>query len=287
MGGDLERYSVNLASSCLSLFGSAAIILNYIIFANKSQLLYKLIFFLSLADFGGSLAICISQIFLFLHTYDGVGYGLDLCKVLRAGVNFFFVSSFFWTAGISLHIWICSRQKAQIPIQWFHLVCWGVAGVCTAILLGAGMITKDGGNAWCSNTVLGHWLFWYLPLLLSFLWNAVAYTLILLHYHRGGGPDRTKMKDKIKLRVSLYLFVFFICWIWDIVNFSYEQITHKSSPYWLELLTSAFLPLQGFLNFLVYGLSSRMFRRPPNNKNKRSRSYVINNQDERRSLLNS
>lgn len=249
---DLERYSVNLASSCLSLFGSAAIILNYIIFANKSQLLYKLIFFLSLADFGGSLAISISQVLLFLHTYDGLGYGLDLCKVFRAGVNFFFVSSFFWTSGISLHIWICAKQKAQIPIHWFHLVCWGFPAIFTSVLLGAGMITKSDGS-WCSNTVLGHWLFWYGPLLLSFTWNAIAYTLILVHYHRGEGPERSKMKDKIKLRISLYLFVFFICWIWDVINFSYEQASSTGhSPNWLKLLTSAFMPLQGLYYFFIF-----------------------------------
>lgn len=268
---DLERYSVNLASSCLSLFGSAAIILNYIIFANKSQLLYKLIFFLSLTDFGGSLAICISQVLLFLHTYDGLGYGLDLCKVFRALINFFFVSSFFWTSGISLHIWICAKQKAQIPIYWFHLVCWGLPAIFTSVLLGANMITQTGGSSWCSNTSLGHWLFWYSPLLFSFTWNAIAYTLILLHYRRDG-PDRSKMKDKIKLRISLYLFVFFICWIWDVINFSYEQSSsHHTSPNWLKLLTSAFMPLQGFLNFLVYGISSRMFRRTPQNKQKNFR----------------
>lgn len=259
---DLERYSVNLASSCLSLFGSAAIILNYIIFANKSQHLYKLIFFLSVADFGGSLAISISQIFLFLHTYDGLGYGLDLCKVFRAGVNFFFVSSFFWTSAISLHTWICSKQKAQIPMKWFHLVCWGVPAIFIAILLGADMITKINGSSWCSNTVLGHWLFWYTPLLACFTWNAIAYTLILFHYRNMGvGGDRTKMKDKIKLRISLYLFVFFICWIWDIVNFSYEQITHGPSPNWLQLLTSAFLPLQGwcFSFFSLFQLYITLF----------------------------
>lgn len=278
------RYSVNLASSCLSLFGSAAIILNYIFFANRSQLLYKLIFFLSVADFGGSLAISISQIFLFLHTYDGIGYGLDLCKVFRAGVNFFFVSSFFWTAGISLHIWVCSKQKAQIPIHWFHLACWGIPAICISVLLGADMITKENGSSWCSNTVLGHWLFWYGPLILSFTWNAIAYTLILLHYRGEKGPDRTRMKDKIKIRISLYLFVFFICWIWDIVNFSWQQ-TYGHSPYWLQLLTSAFMPLQGFLNFLVYGLSSRMFRRQPQKRDSLRRTYVIN--DERRALISS
>lgn len=255
---DLERYSLNLASSCLSLFGSAAIIINYIIFTNKSQLLYTLIFFLSVADLGGSLAISISQVLVFLDTYHGFDYGWELCKVFRAAINFFFVSSFFWTAAIALHIWVCARQKAQIPIYYFHLVCWGVPAICTAILVATGMIVKGEDSGWCSNTVMGHWLFWYIPLFLSFLWNAIAYTLILLHYRGGASQaDRRGMKKKIQIRVSLYLFVFFICWIWDIINFATQQI-HGSSPFWLQLLTSAFLPLQGDYSLLFLS-SSRQF----------------------------
>lgn len=153
--GSLDLYSLNLAASCLSLFGSAAIIINYIFFINKkSQILYKLILFLSVADFGGSLSICISQILLFLHTYDGLAYGLDLCKVFRALINFFFVASFFWTAGIALHFSASARQKAQIPLKYFHIVCWSLPAIMTIILVSAGMIAKDGGP-WCTNTTLG------------------------------------------------------------------------------------------------------------------------------------
>jgi len=279
--GSLDLYSLNLAASCLSLFGSAAIIINYIIFTNKSQLLYKLILFLSVADFGGSLTICISQILLFLHTYEGVSYDLDMCKVFRAFVNFFFVSSFFWTAAIALHFWICARQKAQIPMYYFHLVCWGLPAIFTVILVSAGMITKEGGP-WCTNTILGHWLFWYGPLILSFAWNTIAYTLIILHYR---GADRKRMKKKIKLRVSLYLLVFFVCWVWDMVGFIIQQVAHHPPPLWIELLTSGFMPLQGFLNFLVYGISSRMFRRQPARPSKHPSTRRSINNDENRSLL--
>lgn len=284
--GNLDLYSLNLAASCLSLFGSAAIILNYFIFiSKKSQLLYKLILFLSVADFGGSLTICISQILLFLHTYEGVSYGLDVCKVFRAGINFFFVSSFFWTAAIALHFWVSARQKAQIPVYWFHIVCWGLPAVFTIIVLSTGMIVKETGpSTWCTNTVLGHWLFWYGPLILSFLWNAVAYTLIILHYH---GSDKKRMKKNVKLRVSLYLLVFFTCWIWDMVGFIIEQSSGHPPPLWIKLLTSAFMPLQGFLNFLVYGISSRMFRRQPAKPNRTlsPRRSIMNINDEQRSLL--
>jgi len=277
---DLELYSLNLAASVLSLLGSIAIIINYIFYANKSQHLYKLIFFLSLADVGGSLSIATSQVLLFLHSYDGLAYGVITCKVFRALINFFFVSSFFWTSGIALHIWVSALQKAQIPMYWFHMVCWGIPAIMTVLLVSLGMITHSSSDEWCSNTTMGHWLFWYGPLLFSFAFNAIAYALIILHY-RGTSKDK-RMKNKIKLRVTLYLFVFFICWIWDLVNFTINQV-HPPSPIWLSMLTSTFMPLQGFLNFLVYGVSSRMFRRRQNIKH--SSRLSINYSEERRRLI--
>lgn len=286
---ELELYSLNLASSCLSLFGSAAIIINFIFFANREQALYKLIFFLSVTDFGGSLAIAVSQIALFLHHFDDVGYGISMCKVFRACINFFFVSSFFWTSAIALHIWVSCKQKAQIPMYWFHIVCWGIPGIATIILIATGMIEFDNHNDWCSNTTKGHWLFWYAPLFASFVWNAIAYALIIRHYREAAGVKTSgaaqKMKKKIKVRITLYLFVFFICWIWNFINFIINQF-HVNSPFWMELLTVTFMPLQGFLNFLVYGVSSRMFRRRQGKKTVSRGGHSINyGGAERRGLL--
>jgi len=284
MGDNLEVYSLNLASSCLSVFGSAAIIINYIFFANKTQPLYKLILFLSVADFGGSLFISISQILLFLHHFDDLPYGIDLCRVLRAFINFFFVSSFFWTSAIALHIYVSSRQKAQIPLYWFHMVCWGLPGIGTVIVVAAGMITQEKDGAWCSLNPLGHWLFWYGPLLVSFVWNIVLYILIIRFYRGGQGAERKMMKNKIKVRVTLYILVFFICWVWDLVDFVAYELHHPN--FWLDLLTSTFMPLQGFLNFLVYGVSSRMFRHRTGPKSP-LRQQAINAEGERRRLLTS
>jgi len=286
MGDNLDLYSLNLASSCLSLFGSAAIILNYICFANKSQALYKLILFLSVADFGGSLSICISQVLLFLHHYGDTPYGPDICQTFRAFINLFFLSSFFWTSAIALHIWVSSLQKAQIPLYWFHIVCWGVPGLSTIILVSAKMITVEGDGLWCSNTPLGHWLFWYGPLIICFVWNATFYALILRHYRYAGQRDgRGKMKEKVKKRVTFYMLAFFTCWIWSMLNFIWGLIA--PTPIWLQLLSTAFLPLQGFLNFLVYGISSRMFRHRQTPKSPTHQMAINYNDNESQKLLKS
>ncbi len=128
-------YSLNLAASCLSLFGSVALIINFFLFANKAQPLYKLIFSLSLSDFGLSVTMIVSQILLFFHQYDDGTYSRPTCVVLRALINFFFLASFLWTASISLHMFISFRQRAQIPLRYYLLVCWGVPLIAFIVLL--------------------------------------------------------------------------------------------------------------------------------------------------------
>jgi len=273
-------YSVNLGSSALSLFGSLAIIFNYIFFSNKSQLLYKLIFYLSVADFGGSLSICISQLLLIA---DPDGYSLTLCKLFRACINFFFVSSFMWTSAISLHIFVSSKQRAQIPQVWFHLVCWGIPSISTTVLVSAQMIELEQESGWCHLKPVATWTLWFSPLIISFLFDAVLYFLILFRYYNP--PNTTslsymnerqrKLQLKTKKRITLYLFVFFLCWIWDITNNLISLINPHKSIYWLWVLQSLFMPLQGFLNFLVYGLSSRMFSRQTTTRDERKRLLSV------------
>jgi hypothetical protein len=264
-------YFVNLGSSALSFFGSLAIILNYIFFTNKSQLMYKLIFYLSVADFGGSLSICISQLLLIA---DPDGYSLLLCKVFRACINFFFVSSFCWTSAISLHIFVSSKQIAQIPQIWFHVACWGIPSITTTVLVTGNMFALEEQSGWCHLQPFAMWALWFAPLIVSFLFNAVLYLLIIIRYYNPPNSSslsylnerQRKVQQKIKKRITLYLFVFFLCWIWDLINNIISFIHPHMGIYWLWVLQSLFFPLQGFLNFLVYGVSSRMFSRQPSSK---------------------
>jgi len=261
-------YTANLAASALSLFGSLAIIINYIYYANKSQLLYKLIFFLSVADLGGSLSICVSQTFLLV---DEATYGIVECKIFRAAINFFYVSSFCWTSSICLHIFLCSRQQAQIPIVWFHVFSWGIPAITTTILITGNMIEPEEFSHWCHLTPMAKWLLWFAPLLTSFAWNLVLYSLVLARYsstksssYISQNKRQRHLQWKTKKRLTLYLLAFTVCWVWDVSDTIAGHFYSSNSLYWLWLLQSFFSPLQGFLNFLVYGVSSRMFREHSN-----------------------
>jgi len=261
-------YTANLVASALSLFGSLAIIINYIYYANKNQLLYKLIFFLSVADLGGSLSICVSQTVLLV---DPDSYGLVACKLFRAAINFFYVASFVWTSSICLHIFLCSRQRAQIPIVWFHVFSWGIPSITTTILITGDMIQPEQYSHWCHPVALAKWLLWFAPLLACFAWNLVLYSLVLARFNRHSSSSylssnkrQRHIQWKTKRRLSLYLLAFTLCWVWDLSNTIAEYFYSSTTLYWLWVLQSFFSPLQGFLNFLVYGVSSRMFREHTN-----------------------
>jgi len=263
----LVLYISNLSASTLSLIGAGAIMLNYLFFTSKSQILYKLIFFLSLADFFGSLFIFVSQGLLFGAAFYSISYSHGLCIFFRAGINLFFVASFVWTSCIAIHIWVSSHQKAQIPIIFFHLFAWGVPAIMTVILVAGHFVVIENDYKWCHPTTMAKWFLWEAPLCIAFMCNSVFYFMSIRRFkvdnHINRESSRStrqkKLQWKIKKRLTLYLLVFLVCWIWDVVNKILEAIG-ITPPFWLSILQSTFSPLQGFLNFLVYGLSSRMFK---------------------------
>eukprot|EP01113_Clastostelium_recurvatum_P018287 TRINITY_DN2155_c0_g1_i1.p1 TRINITY_DN2155_c0_g1~~TRINITY_DN2155_c0_g1_i1.p1 ORF type:complete len:319 (-),score=46.23 TRINITY_DN2155_c0_g1_i1:87-1043(-) len=289
----LRIYIANEVAAVLSFFGALAIIINYLFYSNKNQILYKLIFSLSLSDFGGSIFIAVSQGLLFAP--GSISYGRGLCVFLRAGINLFFLSSFIWTTCISLHIWICAHQRSQIPVYYFHIVAWGVPAIMTIILIAGQFIVVEPETHWCHPNSVGSWAFWVGPLLVAFMFNAIFYALSLTRYSRSfrarqsnaalespllQSQSLVKNKNspetllrKTVIRLTLYLGVFFLCWVWDVVAKSMET-AGSSPPYWLELAKSVFSPLQGFLNFLVYGTTTRKFWRRPTTKQRQTRTRV-------------
>ncbi|EGG13368.1 G-protein-coupled receptor family protein [Cavenderia fasciculata] len=276
----MVAYIANLLASCLSIIGSSAIIINYIFFlpdTKRQQPLYKLILFLSIADFFGSLSICISQSVL----------------LSRASINFFFVASFMWMSSLAFHTYWSSRQRSQVPLWVFQVVSWGVPTVMTAVMVGRDMITEDAESGWCQPNKVARWAFWFGPLLFSLAWNIILYAMILWQYrssmsgsittqfrkkNNNGYDDdpysinqptspsnrfitekKRKLHLKVAKRLGVYLLAFLICWVPDVFDNLLVQPNQYCQFYWLWLLQNITSPLQGFLNFIVYGVHSEFF----------------------------
>jgi len=151
------------------------------------------------------------------------------------------------------------------------------------------MIVVEESTHCCHPIPLAHWLFWFGPLIVSFVWNIVFYALILQRFRMDThakttslsfmGERQRNLQWKVQKRLSLYLLAFAICWVWDVVNNILSQVSPESNFYWLWLLQSIFSPLQGFLNFLVYGISSRMFRHRKESQRSEKNSLVRHSLD--------
>jgi len=82
------------------------------------------------------------------------------------------------------------------------------------------------------------------------------YGLVMAYMRKKGKSSKIARR-----KLSLYLVVFIVCWIWDIAYHIYSAIWKNDycSGYWLAILQKFFTPLQGFLNLWVYGLGNNMF----------------------------
>jgi len=105
---------------------------------------------------------------------------------------------------------------------------------------------------------------WVGPLTFSFLFNLAFYLLILVKFHctfRATIPfikRQQELSSAVQRRITLYIIAFLLCWLPDIVAHVREFVVGTNCELtWLFYLTVIFSPLQGFLNFLVYGFTNR------------------------------
>jgi len=149
----------------------------------------------------------------------------------------------------------------------FHSICWLIPiAIIVPILLLHKMIayTDKGKLSWCSLDETWSWYVWVGPLTFSFFFNMIFYFLILLKFYckfKATMPFIKRQKElssAVQRRITLYIIAFLLCWWPDIVSHVREFIvgTHCNLT-WLFYLTVIFSPLQGFLNFLVYGFTNR------------------------------
>lgn len=61
-------------------------------------------------------------------------------------------------------------------------------------------------------------------------------------------------------RMSLYLVAFVICWVPDVAH-HILGLVGACPPFWLSLAQDFFVPLQGFVNFLVFTYADPEMRR--------------------------
>ena len=93
--------------------------------------------------------------------------------------------------------------------------------------------------------------FWFLPLGVTLFLNLVFYSILVFKVR--SIKKFEKVHDVVVKRVLMYITAFIICWIWDFLNHLFSSFNCYIYPFYL--LQTFFSPLQGFINFLVYGIT--------------------------------
>jgi len=261
-------YYVNFASACLSTIGSVIIIVSFLLQMKKQRknLVTTLVFCLAIADLIASIGIFTSQSILLFANNLSTFY---LCAFLRSLIQYGFLSSFLWTSCISFFLYSATRQSPERPsrIILMHVISWGVPAILVLSQVLAKGIAVSDHSLWCISTMAFEWGIWIAPLALCFCFNAVMYVLILRFTYRYSSSlhsstpteGQKKIFSLVQKRITVYILIFFLCWIWDIADHVALYI-FNCKIYVLWLLQDLFVPLQGFFNFVVYGFSTDLLQ---------------------------
>jgi len=257
---------INTISALLSVLGSGCTILFYFFqscnrkTARGTQQFSRLIFNLAIADFGATLLILISNIIVEANKEL---YTLDICISFRAVMQLFWLSSFFSSTMIAVHLYRAVHQKREGKVLYISLyvLSWCLPAVLVGILLFTNQFGRVAKVYWCHiNKPLFQWLFWYFPMILSVLVNSVLYLFIWRSFNQL--HTRKHLESHIQRQLTLYLLAFIMCWIWNVIENIRSYFQPDCPAYWLWILQDFFSPLQGFLNFLVYSVSNRLIPIP-------------------------
>ncbi|KAK5581306.1 hypothetical protein RB653_001337 [Dictyostelium firmibasis] len=172
----------------------------------------------------------------------------------------------------------------------FYFVCWVIPFILGSILVsGSKLIELDSDLPWCSIDSNIQLISFYFPLIICLV--ATIFYTILIRYKFSSdklacsSSSLINLQSKIIKRLILFLIVFLICWLPNIISFFISFFTKSCKQFlWLEIISSTFLPLQGFLNFLSYlsvfkrlKLYFKNLKNKLNNKNSNNNGNNSNN----------
>eukprot|EP01119_Soliformovum_irregulare_P001585 TRINITY_DN11301_c0_g1_i1.p1 TRINITY_DN11301_c0_g1~~TRINITY_DN11301_c0_g1_i1.p1 ORF type:complete len:316 (-),score=43.60 TRINITY_DN11301_c0_g1_i1:44-991(-) len=260
-------YYVNFSSAGLSAIGSLIVMIIYLLQFKRQRknLVATFLFCMSIADLLASVGILTSQGILF---FDSTLSTPLLCRVLRTIIQFGFLASFAWTSCISFFLYSSTQQFAEKPhrIIAMHVVSWGIPLTLVVIQVAAGGIVVIPETNWCSSSKPFEWAIWIAPLFISFSFNAVMYILILrynsrrfAHADHPGTEAQKQLQSVAQRRITFYILIFLLCWTCDVLNHILDFI-FDCDIFVLWVLQTLFAPLQGFLNFIVYGTSTNLLQ---------------------------
>lgn len=272
---DAFATAVNMIGAFMSVIGSLATIFSFARSRDKKQQLNQYIFFLSVCDLIASLGILLSQIVV---RWAPEINSMPFCISIRAVIQLTFLSSFCWTTAIAIHMY---RAVNHLPAYkliyiFFHVLSWGIPAVLVVAAIAKKVIVRATPVPWCDIQRDYEWPLWFGPMLATIVINLIIYFMILKSFRSRESNFQKKIEVVMIRRLSLYLLAFVLCWVWSVIGHIISQVSDHCAIYPIWILQDFFAPLQGFLNFIVYGLSNRMIFNCFKPKNTSHQDFVRN-----------
>eukprot|EP00753_Platysulcus_tardus_P014735 PLAT4440.3.p1 GENE.PLAT4440.3~~PLAT4440.3.p1 ORF type:complete len:881 (+),score=463.26 PLAT4440.3:15-2657(+) len=238
-------------SALLSMMGSLFIIVKYYYRHEGKRLSNQLVNVLSIMDF-------VSSLFFFIGREAFASQ--TLCLLQGVGIELFSLGSILWNSCIAynLYRWVVSgvsEASLQRNVKWYLLFSLGIPAILSAILLGMQQIGNATLWCWVVNPDLRFPVFYYW-LIAAWVWNGVVFmkvqATISKRLRSSAASDALITASATVMRkLSQYVLVFVLVWAGALLN----RIINATIGilYWSALLHVCTVPLQGFLNAIVYG----------------------------------
>lgn len=196
-----------------------------------------------------------------------------LCYTQAFVLEFFYLALYVWTTVFALHLYQIIIKRCERPqkyLTFYSCVGWGIPMLFTLIValrqlsgkIGVGV--DDRPWCWLSNhsregtwSSIGAWQqfgYFYLPISVILIFNVCLYVVIVVQM-----PSQESLTARVKHRLILYFAVFLFCAVWGFLNRMLQMLSpNHASNRFLDIMESAFDPLQPFLNAMVYATNRPM-----------------------------
>ncbi|GAM23683.1 hypothetical protein SAMD00019534_068580, partial [Acytostelium subglobosum LB1] len=242
-----------------------------------------LVFMLAVSDLFSSIDIIASTGYLlsdmrdYTKTVHILGFYLSPCIFLRANIQFWYLSTFFWTACISFYLYtqLASPVHDQNPhlLKIFSGIALGISFVITSSLVFSNSIVVT-SSGWCELKWVQEICLWFVPLTLCMI-ICIFYYIRLKRLFREKFQSRLGINDRLRhidititTRLAMYILVFIIIWFPDIIQHIIEFAT-GCRLYPLLVFESILIPSQGIWNFWVYSYTTQIIHMRKSEETKR------------------
>jgi len=267
--GGLESLNiVQRVTSACSLLGSSTICLLffYLRWWNCSTH-HVILFYISIADI-----ICSSAIFV----GPWASNSHTSCTIQGWTIHLFGLSAQMWCTFLGLNLWLQMKfywtdRKCRALMLWYHAFAWGIPLILATIPAAQDLIAPTG--IWCMMNVEPYWmriLTGYIPMWVIVVCTVCIITMIirLLHKVIASIPENMDNASKIKRHYRFVTCHTLMFVVGGFLSFSYFlilgvwEVRHGPDitdvPNEILFLGVLILPLQGFVNLLVYVAPSQL-----------------------------